>query len=677
MRGLKRPRPGSAHASLGQFTSAGDEPFLSAVKNCLAHLPVRTALEGVIEHVLRSCCANGAVSAVAHRECARECASEGGGVDGCHTRTGAAAGIDAQGACVGVLDDIASNRRECRDSEDGRAKQLSGVASDRRARQGEEERENGPGGEGTGTVMMARAKRSQSCGCKHQLQHPAWVQQPKELVPGVPWPEWRSLSTGKEGLQAPHLESTQATTADTMTAKESTHAPTPQPAARDVVLPQKSCSEYDTLTLWFSPSLTSRQRAMVHQAARELGLGHNSVGQQSHRRVVVWNSPPSVPGLPPSPPLASMPMRSHRTSSPLFPSASVPSTSSSLLGDASGGTIGGCPENDRLLSGITVESSTAALGETVQQSSVHVEATPVAMAMDLDSIIAPDHLKMPSAATTASVTGAETTTGSISGRIGRDSLPVGDERRHNISTATVSPASSEQVGDSGQGHVGNEDAREDDGVGVDDGGKVVAGSGSRGGGGGGGEFRKAESTDAEVAAARSESIRSSATDSTAEGVDVVLNATAPTAQASHSVWNNHGQDERPSNSRPLSSDHPSAANGRHKDSDSICFVVVGAVDGVAEEIVAAPEDSDVWETRRVVVEIKNRMGRARNPPPLYDQIQLVVRSQRVPRFCCLDRVSRKIRITVRSSETSYFGLHGVVDRGGGRSPGCCVNNDTQ
>ena len=55
-----------------------------------------------------------------------------------------------------------------------------------------------------------------------------------------------------------------------------------------------------------------------------------------------------------------------------------------------------------------------------------------------------------------------------------------------------------------------------------------------------------------------------------------------------------------------------------------CFVIAGAVDGVAEEVTDAPEDADAWETRRVVVEVKNRMSRARHPPPLYDQIQLVV-----------------------------------------------------
>ena len=63
-----------------------------------------------------------------------------------------------------------------------------------------------------------------------------------------------------------------------------------------------------------------------------------------------------------------------------------------------------------------------------------------------------------------------------------------------------------------------------------------------------------------------------------------------------------------------------------------CFVIAGAVDGVAEELTAASEDADTWETQKVVVEIKNRMNRAMDPPPLYDQIQLVVRERETTRF---------------------------------------------
>lgn len=63
------------------------------------------------------------------------------------------------------------------------------------------------------------------------------------------------------------------------------------------------------------------------------------------------------------------------------------------------------------------------------------------------------------------------------------------------------------------------------------------------------------------------------------------------------------------------------------DRKKACFVIVGAVDGVAEELTMVEEDADTWETRRVVVEVKNRMNKAMDPPPLYDQIQLVVRKQ--------------------------------------------------
>lgn len=64
-----------------------------------------------------------------------------------------------------------------------------------------------------------------------------------------------------------------------------------------------------------------------------------------------------------------------------------------------------------------------------------------------------------------------------------------------------------------------------------------------------------------------------------------------------------------------------------REREKACFVIAGAVDGVAEEVTDAPEDADAWETRRVVVEVKNRMSKARHPPPLYDQIQLVVSSR--------------------------------------------------
>lgn len=89
-------------------------------------------------------------------------------------------------------------------------------------------------------------------------------------------------------------------------------------------------------------------------------------------------------------------------------------------------------------------------------------------------------------------------------------------------------------------------------------------------------------------------------------------------------WNNH----QASGGRP-SGDRGSRGwrmeGGRGSSDIQACFVLAGAVDGVAEEVTAAPEgEGELWETRRVVVEVKNRMHRAKHPPPLYDQIQLVV-----------------------------------------------------
>ncbi|CAM9242908.1 unnamed protein product [Choristocarpus tenellus] len=53
-----------------------------------------------------------------------------------------------------------------------------------------------------------------------------------------------------------------------------------------------------------------------------------------------------------------------------------------------------------------------------------------------------------------------------------------------------------------------------------------------------------------------------------------------------------------------------------------CFFLVGFVDGVMEEVTDMMGEE--WKTQKVVVEVKNRMHRAQDPPPLYDQIQLVV-----------------------------------------------------
>jgi hypothetical protein len=79
---------------------------------------------------------------------------------------------------------------------------------------------------------------------------------------------------------------------------------------------------------------------------------------------------------------------------------------------------------------------------------------------------------------------------------------------------------------------------------------------------------------------------------------------------------------------------------------SCLFYLAGAVDGVTDELVPPPQpgaqaaeaahgapplgaaaapqpDDEGWRVRRVVVEVKHRVGSLKAPPPLYDEIQLV------------------------------------------------------
>ena len=53
------------------------------------------------------------------------------------------------------------------------------------------------------------------------------------------------------------------------------------------------------------------------------------------------------------------------------------------------------------------------------------------------------------------------------------------------------------------------------------------------------------------------------------------------------------------------------------------FYIVGKVDGISFQLDASSEDAREWHEIKVVVEVKNRIGRIPLEPPLYDQIQLV------------------------------------------------------
>jgi hypothetical protein len=55
----------------------------------------------------------------------------------------------------------------------------------------------------------------------------------------------------------------------------------------------------------------------------------------------------------------------------------------------------------------------------------------------------------------------------------------------------------------------------------------------------------------------------------------------------------------------------------------IAFSLIGKVDGISSQIDSSSEDCAFWKPIEVVVEIKNRVSKCSQPPPLYDQIQLV------------------------------------------------------
>ena len=53
------------------------------------------------------------------------------------------------------------------------------------------------------------------------------------------------------------------------------------------------------------------------------------------------------------------------------------------------------------------------------------------------------------------------------------------------------------------------------------------------------------------------------------------------------------------------------------------FLLIGKIDGMSEHINCESDDYNDWKAYKVVVEMKNRVNKLSNPPPLYDQIQLV------------------------------------------------------
>ena len=111
-----------------------------------------------------------------------------------------------------------------------------------------------------------------------------------------------------------------------------------------------------------------------------------------------------------------------------------------------------------------------------------------------------------------------------------------------------------------------------------------------------------------------------------------------------------------------------AAAAADDEVDTSSFYICGAVDGVADALVvtaAEPDgggggedggggdEADEWATERIVVEIKNRVGRISIPPPFYDELQTAA--------YCLMLGTRKADLVqcLRRPEGTQIGIHRI------------------
>eukprot|EP00658_Telonema_sp_P-2_P030444 TRINITY_DN2298_c0_g2_i1.p2 TRINITY_DN2298_c0_g2~~TRINITY_DN2298_c0_g2_i1.p2 ORF type:complete len:254 (-),score=59.22 TRINITY_DN2298_c0_g2_i1:621-1382(-) len=60
------------------------------------------------------------------------------------------------------------------------------------------------------------------------------------------------------------------------------------------------------------------------------------------------------------------------------------------------------------------------------------------------------------------------------------------------------------------------------------------------------------------------------------------------------------------------------------EAEGTLFEIVGQVDGMTEQLEMVGPGPDQWGLTRVVVEVKNRVSQIKDPPPFYDQVQVVV-----------------------------------------------------
>lgn len=370
----------------------------------------------------------------------------------------------------------------------------------------------------------------------------------EELIPGVPFPEWR------RAVLPPVAPS----------AVEGNAAKEPTRVIADQLPPTMSYP-----SLWFPPILSSRHRAMMHSCATQRGLGHRSVDAADGRQLIVWDVPIVL-------------QKAHQSSTARSPSdschsrlASTPDVLPPALNvDGAGGKGDGakpCPgkgnPEQAAFPQVTKNGETVHQGISQSLDAVVIDLTCAGSSTGVDQ--PPDHTT----------------------RIPEDT----GTRQSAVSSA---------------GHFEITD---------------------------GGSLARAEADGSHTPRAEPPTVKTT-DDCTRQGrpspgltpgvqASTSILASGPESAQSHDSRIPPMQNAEEAEEVVVLEGHPTSgatATDDRVDLGEACFLLVGAVDGIAEEVIDAPEDADTWEFRRVVVEVKNRMGRVKHPPPLYDQIQLVV-----------------------------------------------------
>lgn len=559
-RGPKRPRTGTTTGSDGR--SRNDGPLASAVKDYLGRFSVRAAIDRIVERVAAS--ADGDPS---------------GSTSACSESVGSIQG-DTEGASWKADDEVdgvavpwGNARGASRPCEDGHGANGGGPSAT--GAEGEVGWRSVPTGEG-GTTGAISAVEVLPGGLPHEWRRRARVlRPPASSLPGLRGPEGVAPEATHQALGP--------TAAD----------PTPD----------------GSLSLWFSPALTRRERAIVHGVAGGLGLGHASVDEAGKRRLVVWEYPPTVPE---PPPLANG--SSLGASSPSQPRPSSPASGGTTAAEGEGETGAGrhgtrAPAasgedggRDAEVVQVVTAASSSALGSP-DSSTIRVHDETARPSQEAGDCRAPDgeSVNSPAEESNAHI--------EVAGRgchpsperqadTRRECQAPGD--RHGAAMDPTSPAQ-EELSEKTEGDQGRRSSTA--------------------------AAPHLSATEPVIEISEADPCPGEGGDGSDDRVEIVLpRCTEPSGGTGGRQYKEAATAAPFAEGDVIERGGDCAASAEGNTPDGPCFLLVGAVDGVAEEVTDAPEDADTWEVQRVVVEVKNRIGKAKHPPPLYDQIQLVVRA---------------------------------------------------